>query len=192
MTKIAAKSMAGKKVAILVANGFTEQDLTEAQRALIEAGATTRMISPDNGLVNGWSGAAWGHHYAVDATLSTALGADYDALVIPGGQRSLDKLKLTAHTKRFISSFLNAQKPVATFGDALHLIVFTDNIKDRAVAGPVTLKDVATQAGGQWQDAPVYADGPLLTGRADEETRRDMVAAMIVLFASGAALRQAA
>lgn len=112
------KPLSGVKIAILVANGFEEADMTATQRALVAAGAHAKIISPEPGLVNSWTGQAWGHHFAIDAQLNAALGADYAMLVIPGGQRSVDKLKLTAHTKRFINSFMAAQKPVAVWGNA--------------------------------------------------------------------------
>jgi protease I len=116
------KFLTGTKIAILAANGFTQNDFTQTQRALLAAGATLKVVSPDQGLVNGWEGSAWGHHFAVDQVLSTVLGADYDMLVVPGGQRSIDKLKTTAHTRRFISSFMNSGKPVAMFGEAAELL----------------------------------------------------------------------
>jgi protease I len=120
------KSLTGQKIAILAANGFDEADMIAAQRALVAAGATMRLVSSDNGLVNGWDGKGWGHNFPVDAALNTALGVDYDALVIIGGQRSFDKLKMTAHTKRFVGSFMMAQKPVVAFGDAAEILMDAD------------------------------------------------------------------
>ncbi len=117
------KSLIGQKIAILAANGFDEADMIAAQRALVAAGATMRLVSSDNGLVNGWDGKGWGHNFPVDAALNTALGVDYDGLVIVGGQRSFDKLKMTAHTKRFIGSFMLAQKPVVAFGEAADVLM---------------------------------------------------------------------
>lgn len=42
-----------------------------------------RIVSMDQGLVNSWNGQAWGLHYAADATLNSALAADYSILIIP-------------------------------------------------------------------------------------------------------------
>lgn len=184
------KILSGSKIAILVANGCTEQDMTEAQRALIETGATTKIVSPDAGLVNGWSGKQWGHHYAVDAALSTALSADYDMLVIPGGQRSLDKLKMTAHTKRFINGFLLSEKPVVAYGDALHILITSDNVRGRTVSGPADMKDVVIQAGGNWSDTTPVRDNMLVTGAADDETRKAMVSEMVDFFAQHVTMRR--
>ncbi|MCB9989297.1 MAG: DJ-1/PfpI family protein [Rhodospirillales bacterium] len=178
------KSLSGTKIALLLANGFYEPDVTAAQRALLESGATLHIISPDQGLVNGWTGESWGHHFMVDQSLSTALGADYDMLVLPGGQRSMDKLMLTAHTKRFITSFMNADKPVAVFGEAADLLVRTDNAKGRKISGPVALFDMMIQAGVEWQDETPCFDGALMSGDVSDDNRAAFITAMMDFFVS--------
>lgn len=186
------KPLLGVKVAILLANGFSEQDMTSAQKAMIEAGANVRIVSPENGLVNSWDGAGWGHHFAVDTPLSTALAADYAVLVVPGGQRSIEKLNLTGHTKRFVSSFIAASKPVVIMGDALHLLVLTDTIKGRTVSGPEKMSDVVVQAGGLWETDSFHIDGNLITGNVDDESRRAFIGRVISHFLAQAEAEQAA
>lgn len=131
------KTLQGLKVAILAANGFDQQDFTETQKLLNAAGAGVKVVSPDQGLVNGWEGTGWGHHFPVDQQLATALGADFDMLVVPGGQRSMDKLKTTAHTKRIVNSFMSAGKKVVMFGDAVSLLDFAGQDTDVSVHGNV-------------------------------------------------------
>lgn len=113
-------------VAIMVAGGFAEVEFTELQRALNKAGATIKTISTDNGLVNGWQGNAqggsWGHYFPVDAQLGDVLAADHDALVIVGGDRSINKLKGNMNTARILRHMLDAEKPVVMFGSALSLL----------------------------------------------------------------------
>ena len=75
------KALAGQKLAVLVANGFCEKDLTEMQRGLMKTGANVKIIGMEQGLVNSWNGAGWGLNFPADQTLSTALGADFDILV---------------------------------------------------------------------------------------------------------------
>ncbi len=158
------KALLGQKLAVLVANGFCEKDLTEMQRALMKTGANVRIVGMDQGLVNSWNENGWGLNFAADQMLSAALGADYSMLVIPGGQRSIDKLKLTAHTRRFIGSFLDSRKPVVAFGQALDLVIFSQRVSGRTVAGPETLKEEAEKAGAAWADDTMAIDGNLMTG----------------------------
>lgn len=116
------KPLSRRRVAILVANGSVEGDVTAAQRALLNAGASVRIISTENGLVNSWTGAGWGLNFAVDEPLNKALAAEYDVLFIPSGERAMEKLKLTAHTKRFISGFLATGKPACVMGEGVALL----------------------------------------------------------------------
>lgn len=117
------KPLLGQRIAVLVANGFNETDMTQAQRALQDSGADIRIVSMDQGLVNSWRDGSWGLNFVADAFLNKALAVDFDMLIVPGGQRSMDKLKQTAHTRRFVGGFVNAGKPVVAFDEANDLLV---------------------------------------------------------------------
>ena len=172
------KPMLGQKLAVLVANGFCETDLTTAQRTLQKAGVNVRIVSMDQGLVNSWNGNGWGLNYAADHALNAALAADFDILLIPGGQRSIEKLKLTAHTKRFINGFMNAAKPVIAFDEALDLLVFCEKVQGRTITGPDALRPAAEAAGAQWSESPFVMDGNLMTGGAADASIEDFVKAV--------------
>ncbi len=188
-----AKPLQSQKIAVLMSNGFNENEFLSIQKAMIEQGASLRIISTDSGLVNGWDGKGWGHNFAVDAPLNTALGIDYDAVIIPGGQRSLDKLKLTAHSRRFIGSFLAAMKPVICMGDAVQLLAHTDHAAGKTISGPAEKKAVLETAGATWSDEALQIDGTLLTGDVDGEKLQAYVAAAIDLIVQTAPnLKQAA
>ncbi len=168
-----AKRLQSMKMAVLMANGFNERDFTAIQKAMIEQGASLRIVSTDPGLVNGWDGKGWGHNYAVDAQLNSALGIDYDALIIPGGQRSFEKLKLTAHSRRFIGSFLASMKPVFCMGDAVQLLAHTDQLSGKTISAPEEKKAVVEAAGAKISDQPVTNDGILLTSDGTVESLTD-------------------
>lgn len=182
------KPLANLKVAILLANGFNEAEMTTFQRAVLEAGGNPRIVSVENGLANGWQGTAWGHYFAVDCPLPDALAADFDVLVIPGGQRSLDKLKLTAHTRRFIGGFLAAQKPMAVIGDAIQLLVHTGQINGVMVTGPETLKEQVTAAGGVWSENTPTINYSLVTWNNINENIKEMADAFINFVAEQKAM----
>lgn len=116
------KPLAGLNVAILIANGFHEIEMTSFQRALIEAGASPKIVSVESSLAHGWQGKGWGHYHPVDKHLSDALAADYDVLLVPSGYRGHDKLKQTAHTRRFIGGFMMSMKPILAMGDAVKMM----------------------------------------------------------------------
>lgn len=115
-------SMQGMVVALMVASGFTEAEFTELQRGVAKAGATLKTISCDNGLVNGWNETGFGHYFPVDAHIGDVMAADLDALIIPGGDRSINKLKANLNTGRILRNMIDAQKPVVLFGAAMQLL----------------------------------------------------------------------
>ncbi len=173
------KPLAGMKAAILVANGFNENEMTMFQRGMMEAGAYPKIISVENGLANGWQGNGWGHYFAVDCQLSDALAADFDILIIPGGQRSLDKLKLTAHTRRFIGGFMAAHKPIMSTGDAVNLLSMTGLVSGYLVTGPEACKEIATAAGAAWsENSPVISES-LITAQTTPENLKELVETLI-------------
>lgn len=162
------KPLVGRNIAIMVANGFDEIEFTEPQKRLIEAGATVRVVSRANGLVNGWYDGGWGHFFPVDADLAETLAVDYDGLVVPGGIRSIDKMADDPHAKRILKAFLRADVPTALIGDACKLTVATDDASGRKVSGSETVREAVTAAGADWQDEPVTVCGNLVTGNGPE------------------------
>lgn len=116
------KPLLNKKVAILAANAVCESDMSEAMRALTSAGANLRIISTDQSIINCWRDGQWGINVPVDIALNSALGVDYDMLILPGGIRSLEKLMQTGHSRRFINSFMTLSKPICAMSDAEKLL----------------------------------------------------------------------
>jgi len=185
------KVLVGCSVAIMMASGFEETELTEPQRVLIKAGATVHTISTDQGLANGWHGKGWGHFFPIDLQIGDVLGADYDMLLLPGGERSINKLALNPHTKRIVGHFLDAGKPVAAIDQGVSLLSLARKLKGRTVAAPEALAETITEAGGVWLDEPVVVDGPLVTAR-DGEALSAFVEQMMRVFAEANQVRKAA
>ena len=106
------KKLKGKKVAILVADGFEQVELTEPKKALEEAGAITEIVSPADNEVQGWNHDDKADSFPVDMPLSRARSDDYDALLLPGGVRNPDQLRTMVRAVEFIDGFFATGKPV--------------------------------------------------------------------------------
>ena len=87
-------NLQGKRVAILVTDGFEQSELMEPRKALDEAGAKTVVVSPANGKVKGWNHTEWGNDVPVDMSLKSAKPNDFDALLLPGGVMNPDHLRM--------------------------------------------------------------------------------------------------
>lgn len=187
------KPLSGQKAAILIANGFQENEMATFQRGLLEAGAFPRIVSTENGLAHGWQGNGWGHYFAVDCPLTNALAADYDILIIPSGIKSHEKLKLSGHTKRFIGGFVAAGKPIVAVGDAVHLLNQTGHISGYAVTGPEAYKDETIAAGGEWSEQSIVQCENLITHNVQQESALgDVLAALVNFITSREVLEEAA
>jgi protease I len=119
-------NLTGKTIAIMVASGFDEDTFIAIQRAMMSVNAKLRVISRDAGLTNAWNGSGWGMSYPVDSTLSTTLAIDYDALIIPSGERHVTTLSPEAHTKRLMRAFTRENMPVLALEEATALLELID------------------------------------------------------------------
>ncbi|MFL2845833.1 MAG: DJ-1/PfpI family protein [Candidatus Puniceispirillaceae bacterium] len=115
-------NFSGKTIAIMVASGFDETAFIAIQRAMMAAGGKLKVVSREAGLTNAWNGTGWGMSYPADATLSTTLAIDFDALIVPSGSRHIESLKTEAHAKRVLRAFFRENMPVLLQGEATSLI----------------------------------------------------------------------
>jgi protease I len=166
-------NFSGKTIAIMVASGFDETGFIAIQRAMMTAGGKLKVVSREAGLTNAWNGKGWGMSYPADATLSTALAIDYDALIVPAGSRHIESLKTEAHAKRVLSAFLRADMPVLLQGEAIAMIDLIDGDADRLKAGdvnkaPVVDRNLVTISAASESLDELKALNDLMTADADE------------------------
>ena len=155
--------LASPSIAILVANGFEENHITAVQRTLTKDGFSYKIIAPEQGLVNGWQDNAWGHYFTVDEMISTAMGSDYDMLVLIGGERATSKLKANLHTRRIVNHFLEAGKPVAAIGTGVELLALSPKSLGMLVSAPAQSADAVATANMTKEEAAQTQDGTVLT-----------------------------
>ena len=164
------RSLEGKKVAILVTDGFEQVELVEPRRALDAAGAQTRVVSPKTDKVRGWNHTAWGDDVKVDVTLEQAKAEDFDALLLPGGVMNPDALRVNDRAVEFASAFFEAGKPVASICHGPWMVIETGAAMGRRIASWPSLRTDLTNAGAQWVDEEVCVDANLVTSRKPEDS----------------------
>lgn len=180
-----ASTLQGKKVAILVADGFEQVELIEPKKALEDAGATTQVVSPAKGKVKGWNHTEWGEQIPVDVLLKGADPAQFDALLLPGGVMNPDHLRMDPEAVRFARHFFEAGKPVAAICHGPWMLVELDAVRGRTLTSWPSLKSDIRNAGGNWVDKEVVKDGGIVTSRKPDDLpafNREMIS----LFAEGA------
>lgn len=164
-----ANELNGKKVAILVENGFEQVELTGPKKALDEAGARTEIISPKNGKVKGWNHTEWGEEFAVDKALTQADAQEYDALLLPGGVMNPDKLRMNKDAVEFVKTFVDSGKPIAAICHGPWTLIEAGAVEGRKMTSWPSLQSDLENAGADWVDQEVVVDNGLVTSRKPDD-----------------------
>lgn len=163
------KKLQGLKIAILVANGFEQSEMTEPRKALEDVGAKTSIISPVDDQVKGWKSKNWGDEFPVEVKLKQAKAEDYDALLLPGGVINPDTLRLLPEAIEFIKSFVNSNKPIAAICHGPWTLINAEAVKGHTLTSWPSIKIDLINAGARWVDQEVVVDGHLVTSRKPDD-----------------------
>jgi protease I len=162
-------ALVGKRIAILVEEGFEQPELLKPRAALAEAGAETVIVSPHTGMLRAWNHDQWGVYVTVDSALSSVRPADFDGLLLPGGVINPDKLRLDPQAIEFVRTFVASGRPVASICHGPWMLVEANVVRGRRVTSWPSLRTDLVNAGAQWTDEPVVIDNHLVTSRKPED-----------------------
>jgi protease I len=155
----------GKKVAILVAEGFEQSELTGPRKILEEAGAKTEIVSPAQGEVQGWNHFDKADRFRVDVPVDAAKAEDYDALLLPGGVANPDQLRTNAKAVQFVKRFVESGKPVGVICHGPWTLIEAGVVKGRKLTSWPSLKTDLVNAGASWVDQEVVVDKGIVSSR---------------------------
>ncbi len=157
--------LSGKKVAILATHGFEQVELTGPREALKEAGATTHLVSPEGGSIQGYNHDKPADQFPVDVVLKNVNPNDYDALLLPGGVANPDTLRINPEAVSFVKSFVASGKPIAAICHGPWTLIETGVVRGRKMTSWPSLKSDLRNAGANWVDEEVVTDHGLVTSR---------------------------
>jgi catalase len=112
MERTVKDSIKTRKVAVLAADGFDDTALAGMRQALTAAGAQVKVVAPRLGSLTSANGTA----VKVDFSLLTASSVLFDAVYVPGGEKSVEALKSEAKALHFIHEAFNHCKAIAAAG----------------------------------------------------------------------------
>lgn len=162
-------TLGGMTVAILVADGFEQVEMTAPREALIEAGASCKIVSYRPGKVQGFNQDAAGDEFDIDVTLDAADPMEFDAVLLPGGAKNAERLRDIPEAQHFVREIQEQQKPVAAICHAAWLLVSAGMVGGRTLTSYPTLESDVRKAGGNWIDQEVVVDGNLVTSRTPDD-----------------------
>jgi len=161
-----ARALEGKRIAILVEDGFEDRELTGPLDALRAAGAEVTLVGPvARAEFRGKRG---------EATVTAAVGAgsvrmkDFDALVIPGGYAP-DKMRMRHAMVDLAREAMETGKTVAAICHGPQLLISANALRGRTLTCWPSIAIDVKNAGGLYVDKPVVEDGNLITSRKPDD-----------------------
>jgi protease I len=153
------------KILIIATDGFEDSELLEPRRILQERGAEVTLASLEEGEIEGDNGAS----IEADCTIRDCRSRDFDALLLPGGTKNPDKLRMEEDVTYIVRTFVDAGKPVGAICHAPWLLAEADVIKGRTVTGWPSIRTDLRNAGAEVVDKETVVDGNIVTSRKPED-----------------------
>ena len=157
---------------IILANGFTDSEGTHALDRCREEDIVVHVATPSG--LNPVGEKGWDR---IKATISTADALDilngklavwsgisdlWDILILPGGVKSIEKLRLDTATIEIIQAHHKAGKIIASMCHSGQLLIEAGLAKNRRVSGYYSIKTDIINAGGEYV-ADVVVDGNIVS-----------------------------
>src|SRR5437763_13354127 len=163
---MAERALAGKRIAILVEEGFEDRELTGPRDALAAAGAAVTLVGPAAGAeFRGKRGEAI---VRSDAAAGSVRMKDFDALVIPGGYAP-DKMRMRHAMVDLAREAMESGKTVAAICHGPQLLISANALRGRTLTCWPSIAIDVKNAGGLYVDKPVVEDGNLITSRKPDD-----------------------
>jgi protease I len=159
-------SLKGKTVAVLVADGFEQIEMTSPMKALEDAGAKATIVSLKRGTVEGWNHFDKADSFPVEMTVETAKEAEFDALLLPGGVANPDQLRADPKAVAFVKAFVDAGKPIAAICHGPWTLIEAGAVDGRNMTSYKSIKTDLINAGANWSDEKVVVDRGMVTSRS--------------------------
>jgi protease I len=157
------------RVLIVATDGFEERELFGPLEILRKLGAEVVLASPTPAPIQATVHDDPGKTIRPDMTIGQASAEDFDALILPGGVRNPDHLRMNAAAIELISSFARQGKPVAAICHGPWLLVEADLLRGRAATGWPSIRTDLRNAGANVVDRPVVVDGNIITSRKPDD-----------------------
>ncbi|MEC9485284.1 MAG: type 1 glutamine amidotransferase domain-containing protein [Candidatus Izemoplasma sp.] len=154
-----------KKVAILVANLFEDNELFYPYYRLQEAGYIVELIGHK-------AKQAYTSKHDQSTTSHKAVkdikAADYDAVVIPGGY-SPDYMRRSPDMIDFVKEMNTLKKPIAAICHGPWMMISSCDLTDKTLTGFYSIQDDIKHAGATYVDREVVVDDNLITSRTPND-----------------------
>ena len=166
----------GKRIAVLVAEGFEDLEYWVTVMRLQEEGAEVISVGPTLEPVTGKNCL----EASADATADGVDAAELDGIVIPGGWAP-DKLRRYPEITSLVKSVYEQNKTVGIICHGGLVAISAGIVNGVRATGSLGIKDDLENAGATWVDKAAFREGNLVWGRVVPDIPafcRELVAAL--------------
>ena len=153
------------RILIVSTDGFEEWELFGPRQILQQRGADVQLASLKLDPIQATVHDDPGKTIRPDLTVDDASADDFDALILPGGVRNPDQLRMNEQVVNLIRDFARQDKPIAAICHAPWLLIEAGLVRDRRVTSWPSVRTDLRNAGGNVVDEPAVTDGKIVTSR---------------------------
>ena len=88
---------------------------------------------------------------------------NYDLLILPGGVKSMEKIRQEKKLIKFIYDFYKSDRVIACICSAAQLLISAKIVKGKKIAGYYSMEDDLINAGAIYTDKPAVVDNKIVT-----------------------------
>lgn len=173
-------TLQGKNIALMLDEQYQELEVWYPYYRLGEEGAAVVRVAPKAGATYP---SKLGYPCVSDAAAAEVNGADFDAVIVPGGWCP-DFMRRDESMIRFIQQCAEAKIVLAAICHGGWMLCCTDALRGRRVTSFVAIKHDMINAGANWVDAKCVVDGNVITARKPDDLPA-FCAAIIKALSSG-------
>ena len=166
----------GRKVVVLLAEGFEDLEFWVTVMRLREEGADVSIAGPSTDAVRGKHGL----EATADMLVADVSVDALDAIVVPGGWAP-DTLRRYEAVTSLVRTMHERGRIVGLICHAGLVGISAEIVKGSRATGSLGIKDDLVNAGAVWVDEPAFRDGNIVWGRVVEDIPdfcRELVAAI--------------
>ena len=174
--KVLLLSLTGKKVMILVEDGYDELEYWYPRIRLLEEGVEITTVGKDQKIYC----SKHGLEVRSDINASEVKPLNFDAIIIPGGVGCPDKLRRYKEILKIVKAMHTEGKVVAAICHGPWVLISAGIINGRDATSHFSIKDDMVNAGANYKDQSVVIDENIVTSR-DPNDLPDFCKAIIQL-----------
>jgi protease I len=157
------------RILIVATDGFEEWELFGPREILQKRGAEVVLASLKLDPIQGTVHDDPGKTIRPDITVDDVNADDFDALILPGGVRNPDHLRVHRNVIELIRAFNEQGKPIGAICHAPWLLVEADLLRGRKATSWPSIRTDVRNAGANVVDEPAVTDGNIVTSRKPDD-----------------------